>query len=145
MTKVQIFLRRSGEGMTPDPSASQRRSARSTAGEFTPVSLGCGSAAPPSSPQGRLEVELQLQQVLQIYLSNVVDDVPGGEACQGTNGFMTGCACCPQEGRMLGAAHTPETARIHVGRQVPQPAPAETTGELRRETCYRTVSHQSGG
>lgn len=46
---------------------------------------------------------------------------------------------------MLGTARTPEIARIHVGRQVPQPAPAETTGELRRETCYRTVSHQSGG
>lgn len=93
-----------------------------------PASPGCDSAAPPSSPQGRLEIEFQLQQVLQIYLSNVVDDVPGGEACQGANGFMTGCACCPQEGRMLGAARTPETAGMHVGRPAgPSAALAETT------------------
>lgn len=44
------------------------------------------AATPHSSPQGGLEVELQLQQILQTDLSNIIDNVPGGEACQGTNG-----------------------------------------------------------
>lgn len=50
--------------------------------------LSPGAATRPrvSSPQGRLEIKLQLQQVLQIYLSSIVDNVPGGEVCQGANG-----------------------------------------------------------
>lgn len=33
----------------------------------------------PNLPQGCLKVEFQFQQILQIYLSNIVDNVPGGK------------------------------------------------------------------
>ena len=64
------------------------------------------ACAPHSSPQGCLKVELQLQQVLQVDLSNVVDNVPGGEVCQGTNAST-------KEGvpaaRKPAYGHTPQT------------------------------------
>lgn len=42
---------------------------------------------PHPSPQRRLEIELQFQQILQIHLSNVIDDVPE-RVGQGANGAV---------------------------------------------------------
>lgn len=76
---VRIFRRRFSEGV---PSATRPRPppgrpVQGTPGTLTPESQGCDSAMRQfaSSPQGRLEIKLQLQQVLQIYLSSIVDNV----------------------------------------------------------------------